>query len=744
MKNAYIATYPPRQCGIGTFTQNLFNSMIASDIDEPNHEKSFIVALNDSEEELAYPEEVKFNIRQEFQEDYLAAAKYINISGADCCILQHEFGIFGGKDGVYILPLLHQLEIPLIVTFHTVIQTPSFAQKEILQRICKMANRIVVMSHKAIEMLVEIYQIPKEKIAYAEHGVPNYRYIQEEVKKEFKLEKKKVMLTFGFVGRNKGIETAIQALPQVVEKHPDVLYIILGKTHPNVIKHAGEEYRLYLTQLIKDLHLEKNVVLLNKYSSQKDLFKYLYASDIYITPYLNEAQVTSGTLAYAVGVGSAVVSTPYWHATELLSKGRGVLFDFGDTDGLSNVLIDLLDNPEKRLAIRKKAFEHGRKITWPKIGTIYNDIVDKVIEEDIKTEKKEIIPFDIALLPAFSIEHIKRLTDDTGIIQHAKFGIPNLKEGYCLDDNSRALLMALMTYKVKKDSFALKLCPIYLSYIHYMQNPDGSFRNFLSFNRQFLDEVGSEDSFGRTIWAIGYMLNNSPNDSYYQIGRLIFDKATPFFDNLKSIRSIANTIIGISHYLRSNMSDEIMIERLRKLTQVLIDHYELNSHDNWNWFEELLAYDNAMLPLAMLHAAEILNEEAIKEVAFSSMQFLTDHTMNEGHLSIIGNEKWYKKDGERSMFAQQPIDAMGMVLMYRQAYNVSNNKDYLSKLFKSFKWFLGENDLRMNLFNYETKGCFDGLESYGINQNQGAESTLAYLISYLNVLKAHDDYYTKD
>jgi len=744
MKNAYIATYPPRQCGIGTFTQNLFTSMVASDIDEPHHKKSFIVAINDFEQELTYPEEVKFTIRQEFQEDYLAAAKYINISGADCCILQHEFGIFGGQDGVYILPLLHQLDIPLIVTLHTVIQTPSYAQKEILQRICKMANRVVVMSHKAIEMLVEIYGVPKDKIAYVEHGVPNFRYIQEEVKKEFKLEKKKVLLTFGFVSRNKGIETAIQALPKVVEKHPDVLYIVLGKTHPNVLRHVGEEYRLYLTQLVEDLKLEKNVVLLNEFTTQKELFKYLYASDIYITPYLNEAQITSGTLAYAVGTGSAVVSTPYWHATELLSNGRGVLFDFGNIDELSDVLIDLLDNPEKRLTIRKKALKHGRKITWPKIGSMYNDVVEKVVQENIEIQKKEIIPYDISLLPLFSIEHVQRLTDDTGIVQHAKFGIPNLKEGYCLDDNSRALLMALMAYKVKKDSAALKLCPIYLSYIHYMQNKDGTFRNFLSFNREFLDEVGSEDAFGRTIWAIGYMLNNSPNDSYYQIGRLIFDKAIPIFEDLKSIRSIANTIIGICHYLRSNMSDDIMIERLRKLTHVLIDHYQANSHDNWNWFEELLAYDNAILPLAMLHAAEILNDDEVRKVAFDSMNFLVDHTMSEGYLSIIGNEEWYKKDGDRSTFAQQPVDAMGMVLMFRQAYNVDNDKNHLSKLFKSFKWFLGENDLRMNLFNHETKGCFDGLEHYGVNQNQGAESTLAYLISYLNVLKAHEDYYRKD
>ncbi|MDD4673385.1 MAG: glycosyltransferase family 4 protein [Bacteroidales bacterium] len=744
MKNAYIATYPPRQCGIGTFTQNLFTSMVASDIDEPHHKKSFIVAINDFEQELTYPEEVKFTIRQEFQEDYLAAAKYINISGADCCILQHEFGIFGGQDGVYILPLLHQLDIPLIVTLHTVIQTPSYAQKEILQRICKMANRVVVMSHKAIEMLVEIYDVPKDKIAYVEHGVPNFRYIQEEVKKEFKLEKKKVLLTFGFVSRNKGIETAIEALPKVVEKHPDVLYIVLGKTHPSVLRHVGEEYRLYLTQLVEDLKLEKNVVLLNEFTTQKELFKYLYASDIYITPYLNEAQITSGTLAYAVGTGSAVVSTPYWHATELLSNGRGVLFDFGNIDELSDVLIDLLDNPEKRLTIRKKALKHGRKITWPKIGSMYNDVVENVVQENIEIQKKEIIPYDISLLPLFSIEHVQRLTDDTGIVQHAKFGIPNLKEGYCLDDNSRALLMALMAYKVKKDSAALKLCPIYLSYIHYMQNKDGTFRNFLSFNREFLDEVGSEDAFGRTIWAIGYMLNNSPNDSYYQIGRLIFDKAIPIFEDLKSIRSIANTIIGICHYLRSNMSDDIMIERLRKLTHVLIDHYQANSHDNWNWFEELLAYDNAILPLAMLHAAEILNDDEVRKVAFDSMNFLVDHTMSEGYLSIIGNEEWYKKDGDRSTFAQQPVDAMGMVLMFRQAYNVDNDKNHLSKLFKSFKWFLGENDLRMNLFNHETKGCFDGLEHYGVNQNQGAESTLAYLISYLNVLKAHEDYYRKD
>ena len=743
MKNAYIATYPPRQCGIGTFTQNLFNSMTASK-EDVSHRNSFIVAMDDAEEGLTYPEEVKLTIKQEVQEDYLAAAKYINMSGADCCILQHEFGIFGGQDGIYILPLLHELEIPLIVTLHTVIQTPSNNQREVLQTICSMANRVVVMSYKAIEMLVEIYEIPRSKIAYIEHGVPKIEYKQEKVKKEFKLQDRKVMLTFGFVGRNKGIETAIKALPKVVEKYPEVLYIVLGKTHPNVIKHAGEEYRLSLIQLIEDLNLEKNVVLLNEFATQKQLFKYLYASDIYITPYLNEAQITSGTLSYAVGTGSAVVSTPYWHATELLSEGRGVLFDFGNIEQLSDTLIELLDNPEKRLEIRKKAKEHGYKITWPKIGGIYNEVVDAVIDEKVKIEKKEVVPFDISLLPEFSMKQIKRLTHDAGIVQHATFGIPNLKEGYCLCDNSRALLLALMAYRIKKDKASLKLIPTYLSFILYMQNDDGNFRNFLSFSREYLDEVGSEDSFGRTIWAVGYLLNYPPNNSYCQIGQLIFDKAKPHFDNLQSIRSIANTIIGITYYLRSNMTDDAMIEKLRELTYKLVDHYNINNHDSWHWYEALLAYDNAILPLAMLHATSILREDKIQKVAFESMDFLVKHTMRDGYLSIIGNEEWFMKDGERSVFAQQPVDAMGMVLMFRQAYNLTGDKSYLTKLFKSFRWFLGENDLRVSLYNHDTQGCCDGIENYGVNQNQGAESTIAYLVSYLNVLKAHENYYRKE
>ena len=739
MKLAYIGTYPPRECGIGAFTRNLFDSMVNNDEGSKDPIEGFVVAMNDHEQTYNYPEEVNLTIRQEHQRDYLSAVKFINLSGVDLCILEHEFGIFGGQNGIHILSLLHRLEIPFIVTLHTILKTPSYNEKAVLAEICKLANKIVVMSHIGIEFLTTIYNVDKKKIVYIEHGVPDIQFDHFQSKKEFNLENKKVLLTFGFIGRNKGIETVINALPKVIEKYPEVLYMILGKTHPNVLRYSGEEYRNYLQHLVKRLKLNNHVIFLNEYISQKELFKYLSASDIYVTPYLNETQITSGTLSYAVGAGSAVVSTPYWHATELLADGRGRLFNFNDSEGLSNILMELLDKPDELKMLRKKAYNYGRKITWPKTGQKYIAIVNKILAgKPVSFTKKETV-LDPLILPPFSLTHIKRLTDDTGIIQHANFGIPNLKEGYCLDDNARALLMVLMAYRQKKDFLALDLSPIYLSYINYMQNKDGTFRNFLSFNRNFLDEVGSEDSFGRTMWALGYLIGNAPNDAYYQTGRSIFFNASPNFEKLQSIRGIANTMVGISYYLGSNSSDDSMIEKLRNLSYKLVKHYEENNSPDWKWFEPLLAYDNGMLPLALLHSADLLRDSKITETALETMNFLSQITLKDGYFSAIGNEKWYKKGGARSMFAQQPVDALAMILMYDQAFHLTKDKEYLTKLFTCFMWFLGENDLGMNLFDFETKGCCDGFESYGVNRNQGAESSIAYLISHLTVLKAFEE-----
>lgn len=738
MRYAYIGTYPPRECGIGTFTNNLYRYMVNPNHAQSNGQEGFIVAMNDNNMEYDYPKEVKLTIRQEHQRDYIQAANAINYSGADACILEHEFGIFGGLNGVYILALLHKLEIPLIVTFHTVLKTPSYDQRAITSEIAKMAGRIVVMSKRAIQFLTRVYDIPSEKVELIEHGVPDLACDQAASKTELNLEDRRVLMTFGLLSRNKGIETVIRALPAVTEKYPDVLYMVLGKTHPSVIRHSGEEYRNFLRRLIKNLKLEDNVFFLNEFIGQQDLFRYLSAADIYITPYLNEAQITSGTLSYAIGAGTAVLSTPYWHAQELLADNRGMLFDFNNSGQLGEMILELLDDQEKLSQLRQNAFNYGKKITWPKTGGQYVDLASRIVKEPPVVSVRKDTSLDPMVLPPFSLTHIRRLTDDTGIIQHAKFGIPNLKEGYCLDDNARALLLALMAHRQKKDPLALEMLPIYLSYIHYMQNEDGTFRNFLSFKREYLDELGSEDSYGRAVWSLGYLLGNAPNDAYYQMGKLVFFDVLPYSSRLESIRGIANTIIGISYYLRSNRDDESITELLRKLTYRIVNDYDSDAGQGWDWFEPVLTYDNGILPLSLFHACEILNDEHVKNVALESMEFLTRQSMKEDCLSLIGNENWYRKDGERSMFAQQPVDALAMVLMYYQAYYITREKKYIDLMFTSFMWFLGENDLRMNLYDFETRGCCDGIERYGVNRNQGAESSLAYLIAHLRILRAHE------
>jgi glycosyltransferase involved in cell wall biosynthesis len=736
MKIAFIGTYVPRECGIGTFTRDLYLSMTGSGKNE-----GIVVAMDDREDSYDYPPEVKLTIQQQQQVDYIEASRFINLCGADICVLEHEFGIFGGQSGVFILPLLHRLEIPLIVTLHTVLKNPSYNEKAILVEICKMAAKVVVMSHKAVEFLTEIYNVPLSSISLIEHGVPDLRFNHELSKKEFKLESKKVVLTFGFLSRNKGIETVIKALPAVVKKYPELVYMVLGKTHPAVLRHSGEEYRISLLRLIKNLHLENHVLFLNEYIDQKELSQYLHACDIYITPYLNVAQITSGTLSYAVGAGAAVVSTPYWHAEELLAEGRGRLFNFTDSDEVSDILLDLYDKPEQLKKLRSKAYAYGQETTWPKIGARYTVVSKEILQKNSEKPARKESFADPQVLPPFLLDHVKRLTDDTGIIQHAKFGIPNLKEGYCLDDNARALLMVLMAYKQMKHPLALELSPIYLSYIHYMQNEDGTFRNFLSFSRDYLDEQGSEDSFGRAIWALGYLLGNAPNDAYFQSGKEIFFDAAPNFEKLQSIRSIANSIIGICYYLESSPQDENMTERLRIMTRKLVDQYRQQKTEHWHWFEEVLTYDNAILPLALLHAAGILNDESVGNTAMETMRFLSCVTLKEGTLSLVGNQHWFVKNAVPCRFAQQPLDALAMVLMYHQAYRFTKDKKYLNDLYTSFMWFLGENDMRLSLYDFETKGCCDGLESTGVNRNQGAESTLAYLISHLTVLEAYEEFY---
>lgn len=736
---ACVGNYVPRQCGIATFTRDLMEGMIHNNTGTKIKAEAFVVAMNDGSHTYNYPEIVNFTVRQDRLIDYLSAVKYINFVGADICMLQHEFGIYGGDDGIYILSLVHRLNIPLVTTFHTVLKNPSYNQKMIIQEITKKSEKVIVMSKLATEFLINIYDIPADKIVLIEHGVPDFSFMQrKKYKRMLNLENRKSLLTFGLLSRDKGLETVINAMPKLVEKHPDILYIILGKTHPAVVRLMDEEYRTYLKRLVEKNNLVDHVYFYDRYVTNEELFGYLFAVDIYVTPYLNKAQITSGTLSYAIGAGAAVVSTPYWHAEELLADGRGRLFDFHDSNQLAEILLDLFDNPAKLELIRKKAYKFGRNTIWPKIGARYLNLITECLKTEKKIEYKEDLIINPLMLPDFSLEHVKRLTDKTGIIQHARFGIPDFKEGYCLDDNAQALLMSVMAYRQTCKQEILEFILIYLSFIYYMQNKDGTFKNLLTYSRQCTEEIGSSDSFGKTIWALGYLLRFPPKDIYRQLAGEIFFKSYPQFKRLDCPRPIAYTIMGMCHYLHRFPNDEGVKKTMKDMTERLVNQYEEEKDGDWHWFEEKITYANAILPLALFHSLEIINDERTFKVAMESMEFLEHTVLRNGYLSLVGNEEWYKKGTEPSRFAQQPVDAMAMVLLSHQAWLVTRNRVHLHMMTAYFQWFLGENELGVPLYDFDTGGCFDGLEKFGLNKNQGAESTLSYLISHLTVLLAYE------
>lgn len=739
MKFAYISTYPPRECGIATFNSNLMKAIDSNMPGGACSSEGCVVALNDSDDafEYKYPKDVGFVIRQNQQRDYSAAAAFLNTGNADICILEHEFGIYGGESGIYILPMLHRLKKPLISILHTILDHPSFIQKIIIQEIAQQSELVVVMSKRSVESLVNIYGLSRDKISMIEHGVPDREAaVPNPVKQLSAFLDHKVLLTFGLINRNKGLETVIKALPFIVDRHPEVMYVVLGNTHPGVIRNSGEEYREELKKLSIKLGVETHISFINKFVSEDELVNYLSAADIYITPYVNEAQSTSGTLSYAVGAGAAVLSTPYWHASELLADNRGKFFQFKDYEQLGWLVTGLLDNPEELSQIRSNAYNHGLTTRWPIIGAQYISMAKNALARPVLKQhaKKRII--DPELIPPFSLNHVKRLTDDTGIVQHAKYGIPNLKEGYCLDDNSRALIMALMAFKQNKSKEALDLLPIYLSFIHYMQRDDGNFRNFLHFNRSYMDEIGSEDSFGRTVWALGYVIQHAPNNSYREFAQELFHRSVPHFSHLSDLRGMANALIGISYYLKVNPGDESLLLELNYLTAKLVRAYDESSDEKWKWFEETLTYDNAILVLALLHSCEINADDRVQAIALEALTFLDKTCFKQDCLMPVGNNGWYSRGKEMTMYDQQAIEAMAMVLMYFQAYLSTQETRYIEKTYLSYRWFLGENTLRAPLYDRETQGCCDGLEQSGINRNQGAESTLAYMISHITVLQA--------
>ncbi|MFK7813771.1 MAG: glycosyltransferase [Maribacter sp.] len=730
MKIAILGNYVPRRCGIATFTANLAESIIASN-DSKKDIEVFVVAMENAFKTHEYPSIVKQTINQQIQTEYISAAKAINESNADVCIVQHEFGIFGGESGVFILSFMEQLKIPIITTVHTVLSTPSYHERHIIKKMGELSQKMIVMSKLAVEFLQTIYQVPKQKVNVIEHGVPDFSKQQRDTQK-FKYSDKKVLGTFGFLGRSKGIETVINALPAVIEKHPDVIYVVMGQTHPNVKKDSGEEYRDYLKKLAAINGVSKNLVFEDGFFSEEDLKIFLTRLDLYITPYLNEAQITSGTISYAIGAGACIVSTPFWHAKELLSEGRGKTFPFGDSSILAETLRQLLDNPSEIAEIKLNSFNYGKGLYWNNIGALYTKTLETVIENYESINTSAIIP-KITSLPVFRMDHIKRLTDDFGILEHANYSIPDYKEGYCLDDNVRALILVLKANKMGVDTNSNKLVDTYLRYIRLMQKKDGYFHNDMSFDKSFLDETGSEDSFGRTIWAMGYLIRLAPNDSHFQFAKDVFFTSYQNFEKIKSIRAIASTILGLYHFLKRYPDNERVIHTMRSLTSKLIRQYNDESSAKWEWFEPVLSYDNAMLPLAIWHAYELTKDNEYYQVAFNTTTFLDKKTCTNNRLSLIGNSWDFKDQPQQRNGGQQPIDTMAMVMLYSKAFEVLKDNTYKIKMHMAFSWFLGNNDLLLPLYDDESNGCCDGLELTSVNRNQGAESTISYLLSYLSV-----------
>jgi len=732
---AFVGNYSPRICGIATFTTDLCEAT-AKILSPRAH--VFALAVNDTDQECAYPRRVEFTLQKNQQRDYYEAANFINASNADVVCVQHEYGIYGGWDGVYILSLISSLSVPVIVVLHTVLKNPTPNQKKIIQEMAQRASQLVVMSNLAVTLLQEVYAVPADKIRMLYHGTPDFTSLDNNhYKKRFQVEGNQTLLTFGLLSPNKGIETVINALPKLVQDFPKLIYIVLGKTHPNVLKEYGEKYRAGLIALVDKLGLQEHVIFDDRFVNLEELYAWLMAADIYITPYLNEAQIVSGTLSYAVGAGNAIISTPYWYAKELLADGRGRLINFGDSAALAAALRDLLSNKETLKSLRAKTYKFGRQMRWEKVAEKYLAIFKQTAATAIKRSLTLKTPVLLLREPPFDLTHLKRLTDDTGLIQHAKYIVPDRHTGYCLDDNSRALMLCAWAFFLLQNEGARELTSTYFSFTHFMQNPDGRFRNFLDYQRHFLDETGSDDATGRALWALGYIIWRPPRNAYRSLAYECFQKALPHVRGL-NLRGKALAMLGMVSYLRCYQGDERITALLRECADSLVALYKEVSGDDWRWFENIICYDNGIMPMALFQTYSILRDEKYLQIARETLGFLEKIMVHNDRLSIVGSRGWYKRGGVRAQYDQQPIDAAAMVLAYQSAYRVTREKDYLIKMRRAFGWFLGENDMGMSLYDHETKGCADGLLPEGVSLNQGGESTVSFLMALLAMIEEYE------
>ncbi|MCL5264630.1 MAG: glycosyltransferase family 4 protein [Chloroflexi bacterium] len=728
-----VGSYFPRRCGIATFTYDLTHSL--SDI--LGRERCRVVAVNNRLEGYSYPQEVSFEIQQDRIQDYQRAAEYINFSNAKLVCLQHEFGIFGGRAGVYLSSLIDNLKKPLVTTLHTVIKEPTAEYRKAMDHVVRQSQMLVVMSETGSVMLQEVYGVDQERIAVIPHGVPDFHFVDPNFfKDQLGVEGRFVILTFGLIGPNKGIEVMLEALPPVVERHPEITYVILGATHPEVAKTQGERYRLSLERKARDLGLQSNVVFQNRFVDIGELCDYICASDLYVTPYLSQEQIVSGTLAYAVGAGKAVISTPYWYAAEILDDGRGILVGFKNVAELSGALLDLLDNPVQLHRMRKKAYEFGRQMVWKEVANRYVEVLHKVLQSDAAIQMKvslgqRMLPQ--ATLPEIKLDHLWLLTDEVGILQHAAYGVPDRNHGYSTDDVARALVVVQHLQQENVTDDLHQPVSTYLSYLHHAQTLDGHFRNYVSYERRFLDEKGSEDMLGRVVWGLGTTVRLTSSENLRALAQNMVEKAEPHLHQLNAPRAKAYAMCGLHAILQRYEGASWCRRLVRKLADDMAELYEVYRKSDWEWFEPIITYGNAKLSEAMLLAFEVTGEAAFKQIGLNTLDFLTKCQFNGQFFDLVGNDGWFPYGGAKATFGQQPIDAGYLVQAYTTAHRLTNETHYLTLAQLAFEWFLGRNRCGAPLYDFTTGACADGLDSQGVSQNQGAESVICYLLALLGV-----------
>jgi len=735
---AFIGNHLPRKCGLATFTHDLVAGL------QTRHPKTdfWVLPMNDQPQGYDYPPPVRFEIRDNKLVDYKRAADFLNINNVDAVCVQHEYGIYGGEYGKYILDLLDELRMPVITTLHTILKDPCQEQRDILNELADRSIRLVTMSQHGVDFLQDIYNIDPEKIAMIHHGIHDVPFVDPSYyKDQYNVEGRKLLLTFGLLSPGKGLEYAIQALPAIVEKHPEAIYMVVGATHPHVRAHAGESYRESLVALAEKLGVADHLVFHDRFVETEELMQFIGAADIYLTPYLSEAQITSGTLAYALGAGKAVVSTPYWHAQELLDDDRGTLVGFKDPTAIADAVIDLLDDDVKRNTMRKKAYQYGRNMVWSTVANQYMDLFDTARNEYryIKSARK-VQPPDRLILPDVNLTHLKTLSDDTGIFQHAIYTIPDANHGYCIDDNARALLFCsiLTGHDPGIDTQLHRLADRYQSFIYYAwNNSKGRFRNFMSYDRRWLEEVGSTDSHARTLWALGTILGSDHHLGDRTLSSNLFTMGLDAAETFTSPRSWMFTILGASAYLKRYGGD-LRVRQLRDdLAGRLMDLYNENSTSDWKWFEPVVTYSNARMAEALLISGHDAQNNRWADAGLAALKWLTKvQTGKGGIFRPVGSDGWYVRGGKRAIFDQQPIEAYTQVSASLTAWRLTSDSRWYDEAVRAFGWFLGANDLGVEVYDPEIGGCRDGLHADRLNENQGAESTLAYLLAQAEMITA--------